>query len=250
MMPVEGEYSAATQESSARARAPGRASSRPRRVTPLACAFFWMASRSASCVSSAATISLPSADAARRARRSIVEELLAFDAAARLERALRVVDAGVDHLGVARAGMRADRILGLEDHHLAARRCASARATARPTTPAPITTASSCSTQKPPSKTKAATPATSGHRGHRPRGAIERGAQRGADEGAGGEADGADEGRGGAGGRGEGRHRRGGGIRHHQRRTEKIEHERRRPPRASGPRLAMRGPPPMCPPPA
>src|SRR5205823_14483535 len=39
----------------------------------------------------------------------------------RLERALRVVDAGVDHLGIARARMRADRVLRLEDHHLAAR---------------------------------------------------------------------------------------------------------------------------------
>ena len=49
----------------------------------------------------------------------LVEQLLAGDAAARLERALRVVDAGVDHFRVARAGMGADRVLGLEDHDLA-----------------------------------------------------------------------------------------------------------------------------------
>jgi hypothetical protein len=49
-----------------------------------------------------------------------VQALAPRDAGARLERARRIVDAGVDHLGVARAGVRADGVLGLEDHHLAA----------------------------------------------------------------------------------------------------------------------------------
>ena len=49
-----------------------------------------------------------------------VEALAPLDAGARLERPLRVVDPGVDDLGIARAGVGADRFLGLEDHHLAA----------------------------------------------------------------------------------------------------------------------------------
>jgi hypothetical protein len=48
-----------------------------------------------------------------------VQALAPRDAGARLERALRVIDAGMDHLGVARAGMRADRVLGFDDHDLA-----------------------------------------------------------------------------------------------------------------------------------
>jgi hypothetical protein len=48
-----------------------------------------------------------------------VQQLLAGDAAARLQRSFRVIDAGVDDLRIARAGMGADRVLGLEDHHLA-----------------------------------------------------------------------------------------------------------------------------------
>ena len=49
----------------------------------------------------------------------LVEELLAGDTAARLKRPLGVVDAGVDHFGVARAGVRADRVFGLEHYDLA-----------------------------------------------------------------------------------------------------------------------------------
>ncbi len=49
-----------------------------------------------------------------------VERVLARDAEARLERAGRVVDAGVDDLGVARAGLGADRVGGLQDHYLPA----------------------------------------------------------------------------------------------------------------------------------
>ncbi|MNC87525.1 hypothetical protein D3C83_32550 [compost metagenome] len=48
-----------------------------------------------------------------------VEREPAGDAQARLERIRRIIDAGVDHLGIARAGMRADRLFRLEDHDLA-----------------------------------------------------------------------------------------------------------------------------------
>ena len=48
-----------------------------------------------------------------------VEELLALDAGPRLQAARRVVDAGVDHLAVARAGLGADRVGALEDDDLA-----------------------------------------------------------------------------------------------------------------------------------
>ena len=47
-----------------------------------------------------------------------VEPLAAPHAEPRLGRALRVVDAGVDHLGIARAGLAADETLGLEHQHL------------------------------------------------------------------------------------------------------------------------------------
>src|SRR5205085_1485845 len=48
----------------------------------------------------------------------VVEKALAFDAAARFQRSLRVVNAGMDYLGVPRAGVRADRVLGIEDDDL------------------------------------------------------------------------------------------------------------------------------------
>src|SRR2546423_764584 len=48
----------------------------------------------------------------------VVEKVLAFDAAARFQRSLRVINAGVDYLGVPRAGVRADRVLGIEDDDL------------------------------------------------------------------------------------------------------------------------------------
>src|SRR3990172_2361090 len=48
-----------------------------------------------------------------------VQALAPLDAGARLERSLRVVDAGMDHFRVARTGMGADRILGLQDHDFA-----------------------------------------------------------------------------------------------------------------------------------
>src|SRR3982750_2574545 len=49
----------------------------------------------------------------------LVQQLLALDDRASLERALRIADAGVDPLGVARASVGADRVLGLEDYDLA-----------------------------------------------------------------------------------------------------------------------------------
>src|SRR5260221_4617546 len=66
---------------------------------------------------------------------------------------------------------------------------ARARATARPTTPAPITTASSFSTRQPPLEDERPDPGKRRDRRHRPGGAVECGAQRGADDRAGGEAD-------------------------------------------------------------
>ena len=54
------------------------------------------------------------------ARAIVVERVAAGDAEPRLEAAGRVVDAGVDHLAVARARFRADGFGGLDNHHLAA----------------------------------------------------------------------------------------------------------------------------------
>src|SRR5918912_565829 len=41
-----------------------------------------------------------------------IEKMLALDAGARLKRAFRVIDAGVDDFRIARPGMRADRVFG------------------------------------------------------------------------------------------------------------------------------------------
>ena len=60
-----------------------------------------------------------------------------------------IVDAGVDHLGIARAGVAADPALGLEHHHLAARPAPAPGRTASPTTPAPTTTHSTSSIASP-----------------------------------------------------------------------------------------------------
>src|SRR5881394_2438887 len=49
-----------------------------------------------------------------------VEKLTACDAEPLLDAAGRIVDAGVDHLGVARRGLLADRGILLEHDHLAA----------------------------------------------------------------------------------------------------------------------------------
>ena len=78
-----------------------------------------MVSSVATCASLVATISLPQRTCATPALGAVaVEELLARDAEPRLQAARRVVDAGMDHLAVARAGLRADRIGALEDDHL------------------------------------------------------------------------------------------------------------------------------------
>ena len=47
-----------------------------------------------------------------------VEALSTLHTGARLERVLRVVDPGVDDLGIARARVLADRVLCLEDHDI------------------------------------------------------------------------------------------------------------------------------------
>ena len=47
-----------------------------------------------------------------------IEELLAGNAEPRLEAALGIVDAGMDHLAVARAGLGADGVRTLQDDHL------------------------------------------------------------------------------------------------------------------------------------
>src|SRR5512138_2917570 len=75
---------------------------------------------------------------------------------------------------------------------------ARARATARPTTPAPITTASSFSTQKTPFHQEGAEAAQRGGARHGARAAVEEHAERGAEEGADGEGGRAHQRRGGA----------------------------------------------------
>src|SRR6187455_468659 len=70
---------------------------------------------------------------------------------------------------------------------------ARARATARPTTPPPTTTASSFSTQQKPFQGEGRDTRERGDARHRPRAAVERSAEQAADDGAGGEADRADQ---------------------------------------------------------
>src|SRR6185503_21201973 len=103
---------------------------------------------------------------------------------------------------------------------------ASARATARPTTPPPTTTASSFSTQQEPFQGKRGGTRERGDGGHRSRAAVEGRAQQAAHDRAGGEADGADERRRRARGRRERRKRRSRGVGHDQRRTEEKHEER------------------------
>src|SRR5687768_6334205 len=105
---------------------------------------------------------------------------------------------------------------------------ASARATARPTTPAPITTASSFSTQQQPLEKEGGDAGERRHARHGPGAAVEGRAQDGADERADGEAERADGRRGGA-GRGRERGERGrGGVRHDERRAEQQHGEGQR----------------------
>src|SRR6267378_1093359 len=67
----------------------------------------------------------PVRDAVRDA--VLVKQPFPCHAAGRLEAAFRVIDARVNDLGIARAGVRADRILGLQDDDFAARRGEGAR---------------------------------------------------------------------------------------------------------------------------
>src|SRR5688500_14931059 len=63
---------------------------------------------------------LPAAPVRHAVRDAIlVEELLAGDTRPRLKRPLGVVDAGVDHFGVARARVRADRVFRFQHYDLA-----------------------------------------------------------------------------------------------------------------------------------
>src|SRR5688572_15144490 len=103
---------------------------------------------------------------------------------------------------------------------------ASARATARPTTPAPITTASSFSTQQEPLEHEGAYAGERRDARHGARRAVEGRAQHGADERAAAEADRADQGGGRARRLRKGRERRRHGVRHDQRAAEQERHER------------------------
>src|SRR5688572_30443768 len=115
---------------------------------------------------------------------------------------------------------------------------ASARATARPTTPAPTTTASSFSTRQPSFGEECAQPGKRGRRGQRARAAVEGGAEEGADQRAANEGDGAEQRGGRARGRRERRQRGGGRVRGDQRGAGEEDHERqydRGPVRHAGP---------------
>src|SRR6185369_4136092 len=98
---------------------------------------------------------------------------------------------------------------------------ASARATARPTTPAPITTASSCSTRQPPFEQECPESRERGGVRHRSRAAVESHAEQRADQRTASEAQGAEQGGYRAGGAGKRRQRARRGARCDERGTEK-----------------------------
>src|SRR3954452_16926556 len=115
---------------------------------------------------------------------------------------------------------------------------ASSRAIARPTTPAPTTTTSTRSMAKQPLEAEDASAGERRGARHGPRRAVEQRADQRAEERAGGEADGADQRRGAAGGPREGRERERRGVRQHQRGAEEQQRERRHdrgPVRGTGP---------------
>src|SRR5205823_2196858 len=97
---------------------------------------------------------------------------------------------------------------------------ASSRATARPTTPAPTTTASTLSMGEQPLEDECGDAGQRGDARHRTRRAIEELAQERAERSAAGKADRADERRGGASSVREGREGERGGARHEKRRAE------------------------------
>ena len=122
MMPVDGDSRAASQfsaGSSARAASPG---SSCRSSTPLAsacaridCSF----SVSCGCRRDDQLAAIAMRDAVVAA--ILVQRVLAADAHLRHQAAGAVIDAGVDHLAVARGGHGADALGGLQHDHFAAR---------------------------------------------------------------------------------------------------------------------------------
>ena len=93
-------------------------------------------------VEDGATISLPLRDMGHAVPLAeLVHQSLAFDAEPRLQRAGRIVDAGVDHAAVMRARVEPGPGVPFE-HADGPARAAISAAQARPTTPAPMTTAS------------------------------------------------------------------------------------------------------------
>ena len=118
MMPVEGESNAAVHSSagsSVRAAAIGRGARRDAAELPALCLAAGDDQLAAAPVRDAALGAIG------------VEHLAAGDAEPGLERARRVIDAGMDHLAVARADARAERALGFEQQHFAALRGEFAR---------------------------------------------------------------------------------------------------------------------------
>src|SRR5882672_11310643 len=103
---------------------------------------------------------------------------------------------------------------------------ASARAAAKPTTPAPTTTASTLSMRHRSFEEECAQAGNGGQGCERARAAVERGAEAGADQRAAGEADCADQGRGAAGGLGKRGKRGSHGVGENERGAEQESHER------------------------
>ena len=121
MMPVEGDSSAATQATSGSSARAALAPIGSRSVTPFLAAVSLMAASLGSWLSAGRHQQL----AAARVRHAVlgaegVEQLLAAHAQRRPQAAGRIVDAGVDHLAVARARLRADQLVLLQHHRLMA----------------------------------------------------------------------------------------------------------------------------------
>ena len=122
MMPVDGESSAAVQNTSGSSAATASGSSHCRSSTPFAAALARMRFERRLLRRAGGDDELAAPRMRHAALGAIgVQAVLAGDAGARFERAGRVVDPGVDHLAVARAGLGADHAGRLEEQHLAAR---------------------------------------------------------------------------------------------------------------------------------
>jgi hypothetical protein len=138
-MPVDGESSAAVQCSAGSSACACAALSHCRSSTPQARPRAWICASASSLAGTGAHDQLAAAlmrDATLG--RIGIQPLPALNAQPRLPRPGCVVQAGVDDLAVAGAGGGAEGVGGLQDHDLVAA-SASARAAARPTTPAPMT---------------------------------------------------------------------------------------------------------------